>query len=60
MLFLPPNQQRQSTESKLYDFSGLSTYGLTAQEREMITLPTLLVWYGTPLCCSIIYQTIMQ
>ena len=30
------------------DFSGLSTYGLTAGEREMGTPPTLLMGYGTP------------
>ena len=30
------------------DFSGLSAYGLKAQEREMSTPPTLLTRYGTP------------
>jgi len=30
------------------DFSGLSTYGLTAQERDMSTTPTLIMGYGTP------------
>jgi len=30
------------------DFSGLSTYGLMAQEREMSTTPTLIMGYGTP------------
>jgi len=35
------------------DFSGLSTYGLTAQERELSTPPTLLTGYGT-LC---LYRT---
>ena len=29
------------------DFSGLSTYGLKAYEREMSTPPTVLVGYGT-------------
>jgi len=30
------------------DFSGLSSYGLTAWEREMGTPPTLIMGYGTP------------
>ena len=29
------------------DFSGLSTVGLTAEEKEMSTLSTLLMGYGT-------------
>jgi len=34
--------------SDVTDFSGLSTYRLTAQEREISTLPTLLmgVWHA--------------
>jgi len=37
------------------DFSGSSTYGLTAKEREMSTPPTLSIGSGTPLP---IYATI--